>query len=147
MKRLWQNAIGEFIRTLVYEDLVKVDTGMSVASLHDAAVSARMWGEVEANIAFKRKNTHRKGLTDIRGRYHRDMFRDVKAGVAAARKATKISFDLPVMEFNFSIEVYQWAFWEGRWDSLEKGADAFIKFIDDNYAKYMPGFEELFKMR
>ena len=146
MERLWKAAIGEFVTSIVLLDMVPVDTGMSLASLHDAAVVARIWGDVKSAIIFKRKNTRRKGLTEIDGNYDKSRFREIKEGIAAASKATSISFDLPRLEFNFSIEVFQWWFWEikqGRWTSLEPAADAFIKFINENWEQYVPGLEAL----
>jgi len=148
MRKLWQDAIAEFVRTIVYDDLVKVDTGMSAASLYDAAAQARIWGEISSVIVFKRKRAARKGLTSIDGTYYKNRFRTLKEGQAVAERATKISFKLPTMEFNFDIQVFQWWYWEtykGYWNALNEGADAFIRFIDNNWEDYIPGLEHLFK--
>jgi len=146
MTKLWRGAIGEFVTHIVMNDYVKVDTGMSAASLRDAAIAARIWGATKSTIAFKRKSIQRRGSTDMSGRYNKNSFRDIKAGMAVAEKATQITFDLPIMTFNFDIQVYQWYYWEimrNEWDALEQGTAAFIKFIDENWEQYVPGLEYL----
>jgi len=141
MLKLFQDAIGEFVTKIVYDQLIPVDTGMSAASLHDAAVEAKIWGDVQSVIAMRRKNTERKGLTSMGGYYDPSRYRDMKAGIAAADRATSAVIKFPKLEFNFSINVFQWYLWEhmrNQWNSLEPASQAFIDYINNNMTTYLP---------
>ena len=145
MIKLFREAVGEFTKSIVELDLIGIDTGMSAASLHDAAVAARVWGDVSATIKFKRKNTRRKGLTEMDGSYDASAYRSMKAGVARARDATKVVLKWPRLEFNFGINVYQWFYWEvqrNKWQALDVAAQVFLDYIDDNIEGRVPNFFE-----
>jgi hypothetical protein len=139
--RLFKDAIGEFVKKIVHDQLIPVDTGMSAASLHDAAVEAKIWGDIQSNISMRRKNTQRKGFTSMGGYYDKSRYRNMKEGIAAASRATKIVLTYPKLEFNFSINVFQWYLWEimrNQWNSLEPASQAFMDYINNNFNEYMP---------
>ena len=137
IKKLWNDAIGEFVTHLVFMDLVKIDTGMSAGSLLGAAAKASLSGAIRQAIIFKRKHSKRKGYTTIGGNYDASRYRDIKAGQALAKRSTKVNYHPNKLLFEFNINVYQWEFHEDEWNALEQGADAFIKFIDDNADDYL----------
>lgn len=144
IKRLWNDAIGEFVTHIVFMDLVKVDSGMSAGSLLGAAAKASLSGAIEQAIIFKRKRAKVKGYTTISGNYDASRYKTLRAGKALARRSTKVNYNPRNLLFRFTINVFQWELHEDDWNALEQGADAFIKFIDDNVESYLPGLEELF---
>lgn len=144
VERLWNDAIGEFVSHIVFMDLVKVDTGMSAGSLLGAAAKASLSGAIEQAIIFKRKRPKVKGYTTIGGNYDASRYKTIKAGKALARRSTKVSYNPRNLLFQFTINVFQWGLYEDEWNALDQGADAFIKFVEDNVENYLPGLEELF---
>lgn len=144
VKRLWNDAIGEFVTHIVFMDLVKVDTGMSAGSLLGAAAKASLSGAIEQAIIFKRKRAKVKGYTTIGGNYDASRYKTLRAGKALARRSTKVDYNPRNLLFRFTINVFQWELHEEEWNALDQGADAFVKFVDDNVEAYLPGLEELF---
>jgi len=150
MTRLWKAALKEFITVIIRDQQVHVDTGMSMASLYDVAIKSRMWTKLKGAIIARQKHSRRIGVTNIDGSYDKSRYREIKEGQAIAEAATSIKFDLPVMEFSFDIQVFQWWYWEikrGAWNSLEPASQAFIDFIDRNWQDYVPGLEELLDLK
>lgn len=139
-KRLWKDAAKEFIKTAVSS--IVIDTGMSAASMLPLAEKADYETELYAEIAGRVKRSKRQGLTYLDGSYDRSRFREIKEGIAAEEKKSKLLFGSekrPFMQFSFTITVYQYDRWEPRrWHSLNKGSTAFITFIDENWDYYFP---------
>jgi len=139
-KRLWKDAAKKFIDSAVSS--IVIDTGMSAASMLPLAEKADYETELYAEIVGKVQRVRRKGLTHIDGSYDASRYREIKEGVKAEEKKSKLlvgSEKRPFMQFYFTITVYQYARWEKRrWHSLEKASDEFIKYIDENWEYYFP---------
>ncbi len=136
--RLWVGAGRAFIRTVALEGVVKVDTGMSRASLLPLARAVGLLTAVRRSITADRALRGRKGNIPLGpdGK---------KRTIAAGRRAGEDAFDFdvgtpqsPHFIFEFEIKVLQYLIREqgddGRtaWDSIIKGRAAFLRHIDDN---------------
>lgn len=143
LKRLWRDAIQVYLRAIALEGVIKVDTGMSKASLLPLARAVRMLGEVRATISPQRPPT--KGMTDISGTYHPNRSKSVAEGERAGQGAFNISYGNPkriVFHFSFETRVYQYFLHEigaggkSAWNSLEIGRAAMLEFIRQNWTSY-----------
>jgi hypothetical protein len=141
MQDLWRGAIGAFVKGTM--GLVHVDTGMSAASMRKAAVTARIWGDIQQQIIRLQK--HPEG----RAWYGRDKsgYRSMQEGIALAEKATKVIIEYPRMEFNFAIKVWQWKYWEEDWGSLVAGRQAFNEYINTNFRDMIPSLTKYIRVR
>lgn len=151
MTRLWNDATKAFLDELVKNDLVKVDTGMSRASLIPLARAVRMLTVVRASI--NPKVASKKGAFDMSGHYDSNGVRDIQHGIKLGEKAYKLNYGSerrPVFVFEFNIKVYQYWYNESfsngtnsaNWQSLEKGVAAFHDYIENNASLYVPRLAE-----
>jgi len=142
MKRLMMDAAGVFAESAIQR--VHVDTGMSAASLEPFAKAAKT--SIIGQVAPRRV---RKGMTSISGFYYKNRFKSIPEGLKAGKTAYRFNFgtkDRPYMSFRFSIKVWQYMFWESRWQSLLNAQIDAEVFIENNYSKYLPaGLNKLFK--
>jgi hypothetical protein len=132
IRKIWEEAVREFIRNTVIDGTVHVRSGMSAGSFRPLAQKVSM----DFSIAGKR----RKGLTDMEGNYHPELYQSVKAGMAAGRKSFKLNFGSagrPVFDFTFDISVFQHGWHEVNWQSLQKGMDAFYAYLQENWPPYL----------
>jgi len=155
MKRLWRNATKAFLETVIEDDLIRVETGMSKASLLPLARAVQMLTTVRASI--DPKVARRKGYTSINGTYDPNGQRSIDSGIRLGQDAYKLTFgnkDHPVFNFEFHIVVYQHLLYENGLvhgyppqDSLVKGQLAFRQYIEDNKQQYVPRLAEWIKVR
>lgn len=151
MTRLWNDATKAFLDEIVKNDLVKVDTGMSRASLIPLARAVRMLTVVRASI--HPKHASKKGAFDINGTWDPNGVRDVEHGIKLGERAYKLNYGSqqhPVFYFEFNIKVYQYWYNESfsngtnsaGWESLEKATAAFDDYIRNNASLYVPKLAE-----
>lgn len=146
---LWRSAIREYLRAIVLEDVVKVETGMSMASLIPLAKAVRMATEVRSKIAGARTKRGVQGVYSITGEYNRFGYKTPATGERFGKKAYNIEVGTaksPNFIFEFEISVYQYLLREhgvnGKdtnstpWDSLNKGRDAFYAYINKELPKF-----------
>jgi hypothetical protein len=143
---LWNRAIRVFLREIIEQDLIQVDTGMSKASLIPLARAVRMVAELQAGISPVRGP--RKGYTDITGVYHPKQFKSVPHGIKLGQRAYKVSYGTPrrpVFRFHFEILVYQYLLHElgvvigtGPWNTLPIGSEAMMDYVQQNAMDVMP---------
>jgi hypothetical protein len=139
MKRLWKNATKEFIRAAIFSGSVHIWTGMSAASFIPLARKAGIGRTVESFVIAKSKGA-RKGVTKMSGDYVSTEWKSIGQGIKAGEGAKLLfgSEKRPYMKFEFKINVYQYAYWESMWQSIDTGYFAFYNYISENYQKYFP---------
>jgi hypothetical protein len=147
ISRLFDGAVRAFLTEVALDDTIRVETGMSKASLLPLAAEVRMKSIIKATISptIRRK----KGLVDISGTYHPDKFKSAAVGeqLGVRGKAYVLNYgspSVPVFKFMFSIEVYQYALYENGYGSvqayntLERGKKAFVSYLTDNLRDAFP---------
>lgn len=144
MSRLWKDATKAFLEEIIKNDLIKVDTGMSRASLLPLARAVRMLTVVRASINPKSKP--RQGYNELGGGYNATGVKSIATGEKLGEKAYKLNLGSParpVFYFEFNIVVYQ--HWihevynsESDWQAIEKGTQAFKAYLEDNSSSYVP---------
>lgn len=148
MSRLWRDSTKAFLEEIIKNDLIKVDTGMSRASLLPLARAVRMLTVVRASI--NPKSAPRKGYTPLDGSYNPTGVKSIAAGEKLGEKAYRLNFGSPkspVFRFEFNIVVYQHWIHEvynadPNWKALEKGTAAFEAYLKDNALSYVPKLAE-----
>lgn len=143
MTRLWKDATKAFIVETIA--LVHVDTGMSRSSLLPLGRLVRM---VTAIKAFSPKHKSRTGYTDMQGNYDPDINRTAALGEKLGERAFRLNFGSParpVFHFEFNIKVYQYALHEDEWESIERGQEAFLAYLQNNAINYVPRLAEWIK--
>lgn len=155
MTRLWRNATKAFLEAVIEGDLIRVETGMSKASLLPLARAVQMLTVVRATI--DPKVASRRGYTSINGVYNPNGERSVDSGIKLGEKAYTLNFglqDRPIFNFEFRIVVYQHLLYENGLvhgyppqDSLVKGQAAFRQYIEDNKQQYVPRLAEWIEVR
>lgn len=140
MTRLWKDATKAFIVEAI--DLVHIDTGMSRSSYLPLGRLVRM---VTAIKAFSPKRASRTGYTDMAGNYDPKGQRSAAMGEKLGERAFRLNFGSParpVFAFEFNIKVYQYALHESDWQSLERGQEAFLAYLQNNAINYVPRLAE-----
>jgi hypothetical protein len=137
MIRLYKDAAAEFVWRTVQH--IGVDTGMSAASLEPLAqfVGTSILDDISPFI----KHSQRNWGTTMSGLSQKGRIRSVDAGFRAGRSAFRFSFGSvknPFFIFEFKINVWQYAFWEKNWGSLDIGLNYFVDFVESNYEEYVP---------
>ena len=144
LKRLWIGAAKEFVRAMAREGMIKVDTGMSKASLIPLGRVLKITGEI--SISPKRT---RKGYTDINGNWVPSGTKSVATGIDAGESAFTIEHGSPgnpLFIFEYNLSVFQHDYWDPYWGSLEAGKAAFIQHLEDHYVEELervPQFKRL----
>jgi len=134
LKTAWRACVRAFILETISH--IKVDTGMSEASLYDLATNVRIANQVIADIMGKGPDRPKPTYTDIRGTTHSGVKKSIELGQELGRstKAYDIKFgspQVPNLVFEFKIVVFQYKIHERGyqtppWQSLEFGRFAFI---------------------
>lgn len=137
MIRLYKDAAAEFAWRTVQE--IHVDTGMSAASLEPLAneVGTSILADVDPFI----KHSQRPWGTAMTGLSQKGRIRSVDAGFRSGLSAYRFSFGSvrnPHFIFEFKINVWQYAFWEDNWNSLNVGLYHFVDFVESNFEEYVP---------
>lgn len=138
--RLWLGASRAFIRKVALEGVVKVDTGMSRASLLPLSRAVGLLTAVRQSITRDRASRGHKGAKGVSiGPNGRP--RTIAAGIRAGENA--FDFDVgtpqsPKFIFEFEIEVLQYLIREEgsdgitAWNSIIKGRRAFLTYFNKN---------------
>jgi len=134
LKTAWRACVRAFILETISH--IKVDTGMSEASLYDLATNVRIANQVIADIMGKGPDKPKPTYTDIRGTTHSGVKKSIALGkeLGSSKKAYDIKFgspQVPNLVFEFKIVVFQYKLHERGyqtppWQSLEFGKFAFI---------------------
>jgi hypothetical protein len=106
---------------------IHVDTGMSASSI--APLMDAVGGVGTGRIIIGRR-APRKGVTTIDGKYHKDLYKSPELGAEFGQHAFVYelgSVRKPLMTFSYSIQVFQWAYWEDQWQT---NVDAVAAFTD-----------------
>jgi hypothetical protein len=137
MIKLYEDAAAEFVWRTVQH--IGVDTGMSAASLEPLAQSVKT--SILDDISPFIKHEQRNWGTAMSGLSQKGRIRSIDAGFRAGRSAFRFSFGSiknPFFIFEFKINVWQYAFWEKNWNSLNEGLIWFVDFVESNYEEYVP---------
>ena len=135
LKQLWRDCVKEFILSTV--DVMKIDTGMSVASLAPLAARVRLKTLI---LETARGRGPRKGLTNLDGSYEPTRYKSKAEGQRLGQTAYALEFGTPSapnLEFKFDIVVFQHQFHEPTWQSLKNGEQAFINYFEQNFDSYV----------
>lgn len=140
LSKLWRDAGRAFIRTVALEGVVRVDTGMSRASLLPLSRAVGLLTAVRASITADRTSRGR-GQRGRRPLGPNGRPRTVAAGIRAGSEAFEYSIGTPSSPrfvFEFEIKVLQYLIREEgsdgitAWNSIIKGRAAFLRHIDAN---------------
>lgn len=143
--RLWQDAIQEFIKTVLNN--IGVESGMSGATLKPLAKDVRLKTYVEQSLRgrgakfskSRYSSTRFPGDSDTKSKSH---------GERLGASAYEINYGtpkVPRLTFTFQIKVLQFYLNElgignnntAAWNSLPKGEQAAIDFINNNFQNYI----------
>jgi len=110
----------------------KIETGMSMASLLPLAMKVNYENEVRQEIHQGRRLNFKKGLTTLRGEWRKDRERSIFEGISAGENAFvfKKNYNSGTMKFSFKIMVFQHKHWEEKKESLVKGREAMLEYMD-----------------
>lgn len=142
LSHVWDDCARAYLRAIALSDIIKVDTGMSKASLLPIARLLKMYTEVKGSISGAKK---KKGVFDIDGGWHKDGERSVAAGEASNR--LKAGHNLlhgspkrMVFVFDFEITVWQYLLRDQNsigkdkaWQTIEVGRAAFQEHFDAHF--------------
>lgn len=149
MATLWRGATRAFIEEILKQDLIRVDTGMSKASLIPLGRAVKMVTAIRAGINPIRDS--RKGVTyengTPSGQYVSGDFKTAALGEKIGEKSYILNFGSPtrpVFVFEFKILVYQYLIGENNrgWHTLETGQQAFLQYLRANAVKSVPKLAE-----
>lgn len=144
LSRLWRDGVKAWILEAIGH--IRVDTGMSMASLIPLSRMVRLATTVKA--AYAGRVPYRKGAFDMSGTYHPDWKRSVSAGEASA--VHKNTYDIlygtrtrPVMHFIYEISVWQFyvneqgMFGRSSWRVFASADVAMRKHIENSWQSYL----------
>lgn len=144
LEALWDGAIRAFLRAVALEGVVKVDSGMSRASLLPLARVVKMFTEVRSSISTERNpRPSPRPYYNASGR--RDGLKSIAHGEELGKKAYKVLYGTPKnpkFVFDFEIVVFQYFLHENgvrnqqAWKSLEVGRIAFLSYLEENLAAF-----------
>ena len=136
MTRLWNDATKAFVVEVIKH--IHIDTGMSRMSIAPLGRAVRMLTVVKA---FNSRNPGMGG--PLRGPWpSRNQDLGEKLGQKPAFKLNFGSPARPVFYFEFDIKVFQYALHESEWQSLDKGREAFLDYLNTNAIRYVPRLAE-----
>lgn len=145
VRRLWYHAVQEFVVNTASE--IKVDTGMSMASLYPLAAKVRLGNIIWAmSQGVGPKVGHKTAPPMFEDNIAK--YKSRSLGKRLGQRAFHLSFGSPAvpnLEFSFEIVVYQYLLHElgipartsGPWDSIKKGKEAMLTFLEQNAAEYL----------
>lgn len=149
LSRLFDGAVRAFLTEIALDNTIRVETGMSKASLLPLAAEVRMKSIIKATISPT--VTKKKGLVDLDGTYHPDGIKSAAVGEQLGKKAYVLNYGSPgrpVFRFMFSIQVYQYALYEygyknvQAYNTIERGKKAFLSYLRDNLNEAFPKLAE-----
>ena len=120
----WDGCIMEWAEAVISG--IHVDTGMSASSLMPLMDDA---GGVGAGRLIAGART-RKGVTTIDGRWLASETKGPQTGAEYGEHAFIIdrgSVSNMILYFEYNIQIFQWARWEGAWNTGTMGEQAFDK--------------------
>lgn len=142
LAHIWDECARAYLRAIVLSDVIKVDTGMSKASLLPLARLLRMYTEVKSEISSKGS---KKGVFDIHGSWSASGTRSMAAGEAsnqlrAGHNVLHGSSKRMVFVFEFEITVWQYLLRDQNnigedraWRTIEIGRAAFQEHFDTHF--------------
>ena len=146
---LWKEAIREFIKAIVIEEVVKVDTGMAMGNLIPLAKAVRMATEVQGIINSRRKRTGVQWYATGPRSYNRYGFKNERTGERISQDSYNVetgSAKNPHFVFDFEIKVFHYICRENGingkdpgsipWDSILKGRHAFLQYINSQLPQF-----------
>jgi len=142
---LWRNCVREFVKVAVESLQADIDTGMSMASMLPLATNVKLQSLIEANIHGR--GIHKKAY-HAGGQYAGSGDKSAEHGAELGQKAYDIEFGTPTsgkLLFRFKIVVLQYFLHEQglakrnshNWQSLTKGATAFVNYWETQQDKYL----------
>ena len=145
---LWEDCVREFIMATAAH--VRIDTGMSVASLRPIANDVGIRNLIVAGFNGKGPKRGHKNITHPD---YQDNMGDSKSESFGEQLGSKSdSYDIsfgspqtPFFTFSFRIAIFQWYLHEtvanynksGNWTALEYGREAFMREWDLNVGRYL----------
>jgi hypothetical protein len=136
INKWWERCVMEWAEAI--QGRIVVDTGMSASSL--APLMEDVGGVGSGRMVIG--DRIRKGVTDISGKYHPNLYKSPEQGAIYGQDAYVYSLaTLSKMNtfFQYKMQVYQWAFWEPGWRTNDDAVEAFRKA-----AKRTSGMTEAF---
>jgi hypothetical protein len=152
MERLWKDAISVFVRTIIQNDLIHVDTGMSRATLLPLSRYVRGLTTIVRSSIHPKSKGRPKYKPPSDWPTEGDL-KSIAHGQRLGEEAYTVqigTIENPVCEFEFNIRVYQYFLHENgfaggpAWNSLPIALEAFETFIKTSWKEYVPGVEDLF---
>lgn len=153
MTQLWRDATKAFLNCVIQDGLIRVETGMSKASLLPLARAVRMLTTVRASI--DPRIASRKGYTGMGGTYHPGQERSIEHGIQLGEDAYDLDYgsvNNMQLKFEFRITVFQFLIHENglfgfeAMKALDAGRAAFTSYIKDNKAEYIPKIKNFLKV-
>lgn len=144
VKTLWRDCVRAFLKEAARH--IHIDTGMSAASLYDAAKEVQIAGDILKKIMDGHPRAPHPHYMGIRGGVHKGVNKSIPLGMSlgSTKQAHELSFGTaqnPDLLFKFNIVVFQYKLHEAganggdAWDSLEKGKVAFLACWKANVRK------------
>lgn len=151
LMELWRGAVRAYLLAIIEPGVIKVDTGMSKATLLHVARMVGVYSKVNASINPRRQRV--AGVVDdwATGRGDRRRFKTKALGeeIGKSKDTYHLAYGTPknpLLQFYFNIKVYQyWLHENGYKDpsgqahaaqhSLQVGRAAFRQFIRENISK------------
>jgi len=145
LSHLWDDSAKAFLRAIVLSDVIKVDTGMSKASLLPLARYLKMYTAVKGSI--NPKNSEQRGSFTLDGVWQPDINRSAALGEASSslRAGYNILYGSNkrmVFVFDFEVRVWQYLLHEqglGKgpaWDTISIGRAAFYDHLTNNFTLF-----------
>lgn len=141
LSKIWDDCARAYLRAIILSDVIRVDTGMSKASLLPLARYLRMYTEVSQGVSFSKRE---KGSFTSEGVWQPDVDRTAALGerLGAKRAGYNMLYGGPkrmVFQFDFEIKVWQYLIYEqgfgkdAAWDTIGTGRAAFNEHFDIHF--------------
>lgn len=143
-EKLMKDAVKEFLMAIAMNDIVKVQTGMSRASLLPLAKQVRLGSAIRSTIVPKVEQKTFK-YTPPDGRFPTfTAWKSISHGIKIGERAYILDVKGPIFIFEFDILVYQYHLHEqgvkgsAAWDSLTIGKRAFLEYVESKKDEIWP---------
>lgn len=133
---LWKESVRSYLRKVALEGVIRVRSGMSMASLLPLARAVRMMSMIRAQITAQRKREKPRPYYDFpEGKAPAVGKKTIAHGKRLGEQAFELEFGSPVAPqfvFEFEIRVFHYFINEigagptQAWRSIEKGREAFL---------------------
>lgn len=149
LRMFWRTAAKDFLAAIIADPSPgrigwHVDTGMSLGSLIPLATDLKMKTKVMNAIIHnpRGKIRTRDYWKDLQGNLNKGK-RDIARGIAEAQRLHNYHLSYgtpsrPVLHFDYSIAVFQYAEWESAWDTIADGSAAFRLTIKEAFSEFLP---------